>query len=67
MCELKFKKLEKKNANKNLFKLKIPDIKTNFENNTNKLVKEDKEIGNKPIEEQRINLKKIILETGTKI
>ncbi|VVC35306.1 Hypothetical protein CINCED_3A013573, partial [Cinara cedri] len=28
---------------------------------------EHKEMGNKPIEEQWVNLKKIILETGTKI
>jgi len=30
----------------------MPNIKADFENNTNKLVEEDKEIGNKPIEEQ---------------
>lgn len=67
-CELKFKKLEKKNANKiSSSKLKIPDIKVDFENNTNKLVEEHKELKNKPIQEQWVNLKKIILETGTKI
>lgn len=67
-CELKFKILEKKNANRiDPTKLKILEIKVDFENNTNKLVEEHKETENKPIEEQWVNLKKIILEAGTKI
>lgn len=67
-CELKFKKLEKKNANRiDSSKLKIQDIKLDFENNTNKMIEEHKEMENKPIKEQWENLKRIILGTGTKI
>ncbi|VVC32955.1 Reverse transcriptase domain [Cinara cedri] len=48
-------------------KLKIPDIKVEFENNTNKLVEEHKEMGNKGyLLVTHLNFF-LILETGTKI